>query len=78
MYLQILESIFSFASSQGVIYINGMSQKYWTNAGPQKTLYIPSTVLLSNAKNTLVIFETDYSPERPEDRYVEFVDKPIF
>ena len=54
-----------------------MSQEYWTEAEPQKTLYIPSTALLSNTINTLVIFETDYSPDRPENRYVEFVNKPI-
>uniref|UniRef100_A0A7M6DLT0 Beta-galactosidase n=1 Tax=Clytia hemisphaerica TaxID=252671 RepID=A0A7M6DLT0_9CNID len=64
--------------TKGAIIINGMAQKYWTEAGPQKTLYIPSTYLQPHMKNTLIVFETDRSPTNASDFYIEFVDTPIF
>ena len=47
--------------SKGVAIVNGFNLgRYWPDAGPQQTLYLPGPVLRgSNATNTVVILEQD-------------------
>ncbi|CAH3193164.1 unnamed protein product, partial [Porites evermanni] len=65
---------------QGQAYVNGFNLgRYWPVVGPQITLYVPASVLLSGKKNTskLVLFELDNAPcKTSDDCYVEFLDKP--
>ena len=65
---------------QGQAYVNGFNLgRYWPVVGPQITLYVPASVLLSGKQSTskLVLFELDNAPcETPDDCYVEFLDKP--
>jgi beta-galactosidase len=57
--------------AKGQAWINGFNLgRYWTSAGPQKTLYIPAA-LLKQGENELVIFETDAASEMR----VELTDK---
>ncbi len=46
--------------------------KYW-EIGPQKTLYVPSSVL-KKGKNEIIVFESDGLKGEPT---IEFVDTPI-
>ncbi|XP_073236928.1 beta-galactosidase-like [Porites lutea] len=65
---------------KGQAYVNGFNLgRYWPVVGPQITLYVPASVLLSGKQNTskLVLFELDNAPcKTPDDCYVEFLDKP--
>lgn len=48
---------------KGTAYINGFNLgRYWNDAGPQRTLYIPAP-LLKTGENELIVFETDGAPE---------------
>ena len=65
--------------SKGVAIINGFNLgRYWPNKGPQKTLYVPASVLSSSEPNTLMLFEIDQAPCKPQsvDCFTTFVDKP--
>ncbi len=58
--------------TKGFVLINGFNLgRYYTPAGPQKTLYVPAP-LLKQGGNEIIVFESDdfHSP------VVEFVDKP--
>lgn len=58
--------------TKGFVLINGFNLgRYYTPAGPQKTLYVPAP-LLKQGGNEIVVFESDEF-HRP---VVEFVDKP--
>ena len=68
---------------KGVTFINGFNLgRYWPLVGPQKTLYVPRSVLKANpAKNTIILLEQDNSPCGHGDRsqelcVVEMVDTP--
>lgn len=57
--------------TKGQVWINGFNLgRYWTPAGPQRTLFIP-TALIKQGENELVLFETD----RAEELSVELTDK---
>ncbi len=57
---------------KGFVVINGFNiGRYW-EIGPQKTLYVPKS-LLKNGKNEILVFEGDGLKGEP---IVEFVDKP--
>mgnify|MGYP002509122260 FL=1 len=59
--------------TKGFVMINGFNiGRYW-EIGPQKTLYIPAS-LLNEGENEIVIFESDGIKGSPE---VEFVDTPV-
>ena len=59
--------------TKGFVMINGFNiGRYW-EIGPQKTLYIPAS-LLKEGKNEIVIFESDGIKGTPE---VEFCDTPV-
>ena len=59
--------------TKGFVMINGFNiGRYW-EIGPQKTLYIPAS-LLKKGENEIVIFESDGIKGTPE---VEFVDTPV-
>ena len=58
--------------TRGFVLINGFNLgRYYTPAGPQKTLYVPAP-LLKQGENEIIVFESDdfHSP------VVEFVDVP--
>jgi len=58
--------------TKGFVVINGFNiGRYW-EIGPQKTLYIPAS-LLKKGLNTIEVFESDGIKGRP---YVEFTDTP--
>ena len=68
---------------KGVAFVNGFNLgRYWPIVGPQKTLYVPKSVLKSHpAKNTLVLLEQDQAPCTPlqssqEACFVKMVDTP--
>ncbi len=59
--------------TKGFVTINGFNiGRYW-EIGPQKTLYIPAS-LLNEGENEIVIFESDGIKGAPE---VEFCDTPV-
>ena len=59
--------------TKGFITVNGFNiGRYW-EIGPQKTLYIPAS-LLKCGRNEIVIFESDKLKGEPE---IEFVDTPV-
>ena len=59
--------------TKGFVTVNGYNiGRYW-EIGPQKTLYIPAS-LLRKGENEIVIFESDALKGEPE---IEFCDKPV-
>ncbi len=59
--------------TKGFVTVNGYNiGRYW-EIGPQKTLYIPAS-LLKNGKNEIVVFESDGIKGEP---VIEFVDTPV-
>ena len=58
--------------TKGAAFVNGFNLgRYYTSAGPQKSLYVPAP-LLKKGRNEIVVFETDgYTAN-----YVEFKDTP--
>lgn len=49
--------------TKGIAIINGFNLgRYWTTAGPQKTLYLPAPLLIEG-ENELIIFELESSTE---------------
>ncbi len=58
---------------KGFVTVNGFNiGRYW-EIGPQKTLYLPSS-LLKKGDNEIIVFESDGLKGEP---LVEFVDKPV-
>ena len=58
--------------TKGCVVVNGFNVgRYW-EVGPQKTLYIPAS-LLKKGENELVVFESDGLKGEP---VIEFVDRP--
>ena len=58
--------------TKGFVMLNGFNLgRYW-EIGPQKTLYVPAT-LLKKGCNEIIVFDSDGIKSTPE---VEFVDKP--
>ncbi len=54
--------------SKGIAFINGFNLgRYWPKVGPQKTLFVPSNVLISNNINNVILFEIDAAPCSGED-----------
>lgn len=59
--------------SKGFVTINGFNLgRYW-EIGPQRTLYVPASVL-KEGENEVIVFESDGIKGKPE---IEFVDKSI-
>ena len=57
---------------KGIVIVNGFNLgRYYNDAGPQKTLYVPAP-MLREGKNEVIVFETDSA----ESITVEFVDVP--
>ena len=68
---------------KGVVFINGFNLgRYWPIVGPQKTLFVPRTLLKSYpANNTIILLEQDHAPCGHKDRsqklcVVEMVTTP--
>ena len=65
--------------TKGQAYVNGFNLgRYWPEAGPQKTLFVPANVLRPDQKpNSVVLLELDDAPcDYPEKCFVEFVTTP--
>ena len=66
--------------SKGQAFINGFNLgRYWPVKGPQKTLYVPVSILIAApALNELILFEIDNAPCLPpfSSCYATFVDIP--
>lgn len=68
---------------KGVLFINAFNVgRYWPNEGPQKTLYVPATILKGNCQqNKVVIFEQDkadcYKKKGKTNCTIEFVTEPV-
>ena len=61
---------------KGVAFINDFNLgRYWPVAGPQKTLYVPASVIKSGV-NKIVLFEIDSAPSH--DPVIQLVTKPIW
>uniref|UniRef100_A0A8D8YX67 Beta-galactosidase n=1 Tax=Cacopsylla melanoneura TaxID=428564 RepID=A0A8D8YX67_9HEMI len=61
--------------SKGVVFINGHNLgRYWSEKGPQYSLFVPSDFLRLGL-NKIVVFELFNAPE---NRMVQFSTKPIF
>lgn len=59
---------------KGFVLLNGFNLgRYW-EAGPQKTLYVPRS-LIKKGENEVIIFESDGLKGKPE---IEFTDKPEY
>lgn len=59
--------------TKGFVVVNGFNiGRYW-EIGPQKTLYLPAS-LLKEGSNEIIVFESDGLKGNP---VVEFTDKPI-
>lgn len=57
---------------KGFVKVNGFNiGRYWTDAGPQKTLYVPAP-LLKKGKNEIIVFELHGC----SDNFVSFNDEP--
>jgi beta-galactosidase len=57
---------------KGFVTVNGFNVgRYWTDAGPQKTLYIPGPVL-KQGDNEIIVFELHGT----ENAVIEFTDTP--
>ena len=57
---------------KGFVKINGVNiGRYFNDAGPQKTLFVPAPILKSG-KNEIIVFESDST----DAMYVEFLDEP--
>ena len=64
--------------SKGVAFVNGFNLgRYWPVKGPQKTLYVPASVLARGANN-LTLFEIDHAPcKLPfNECFATFVETP--
>lgn len=49
--------------TKGIAIVNGYNiGRYWPGRGPQKTLYVPASVLKSNGANEVILFEIDSAP----------------
>lgn len=58
--------------TKGIVIINGFNLgRYFNPAGPQKTLYVPATILKKGI-NEIIVFESDYS----NCCKIKFVDTP--
>ena len=58
--------------TKGFVILNGFNLgRYW-EIGPQKTLYVPAS-LLKKGKNEIIVFDSDGIKSTPE---IEFTDKP--
>ncbi|CAK9290718.1 unnamed protein product [Gordionus sp. m RMFG-2023] len=66
--------------NKGQVFLNNHNLgRYWTNKGPQRTLYVPGIYLQPYPKsNVLIIFELEAKPpcEFPSQS-AKFVDKPV-
>ena len=63
---------------KGVAFVNGFNLgRYWPGKGPQKTLYVPVSVLHAGM-NSLVLFEIDKAPCSGDlkECFAQFVDVP--
>nr|XP_033802411.1 beta-galactosidase-1-like protein isoform X3 [Geotrypetes seraphini] len=65
----------NFNDFKGQLWINGFNLgRYWSSRGPQKTLFVPGTVLNATFPNNITILELQ---EAPSKTYGLFLERPI-
>lgn len=63
---------------KGQIWINGFNLgRYWPVQGPQVTLFVPASLLSTEAPNNVTVLELEGAPCSPGLCAVEFTDMPI-
>lgn len=63
---------------QGQIWINGFNLgRYWPARGPQVTLFVPASILSTDAPNNVTVLELEWSPCSSGPCTVEFTTSPI-
>ncbi|XP_030064613.1 beta-galactosidase-1-like protein isoform X2 [Microcaecilia unicolor] len=61
--------------SKGQLWINGFNLgRYWSSRGPQKTLFVPGTILDAILPNNITILELQGAPK---ETYGLFLERPI-
>ncbi|XP_069473009.1 beta-galactosidase-like [Ambystoma mexicanum] len=61
--------------TKGQVWINGFNLgRYWPAKGPQKTLFVPATLLEASRPNNITLLEL---MEAPAKRWALFIDRPI-
>lgn len=73
---ELILSFLTLIPPQGQVWINGFNLgRYWTQLGPQHTLYVPRPLLLPRgAVNTITLLELENVPLQPQ---IQFLDRPI-
>ncbi|NXF11622.1 BGAL galactosidase, partial [Smithornis capensis] len=62
--------------SKGQLWINGFNLgRYWTQRGPQQTLFVPGSVLHVGRPNNITVLELEGAPLTP---LLLFLDRPLF
>ncbi|NXM70138.1 BGAL galactosidase, partial [Serilophus lunatus] len=62
--------------SKGQLWINGFNLgRYWTQRGPQQTLFVPGSVLHVGRPNNITVLELEGAPLNP---LLLFLDQPLF
>ncbi|NWI54387.1 BGAL galactosidase, partial [Calyptomena viridis] len=62
--------------SKGQLWINGFNLgRYWTERGPQQTLFVPGSVLHVGRPNNITVLELERAPLSP---LLLFLDRPLF
>ena len=68
---------------KGVAFVNGFNLgRYWPVVGPQKTLYLPQSILKQYPeKNSIIVLEQEHAPcdhelKSQESCFLEMVDTP--
>ncbi|XP_006972225.1 beta-galactosidase-1-like protein [Peromyscus maniculatus bairdii] len=61
--------------TKGQVWINGFNLgRYWTNRGPQQTLYVPRLLLFGRSVNKITLLELENVPQEPQ---IQFLDTHI-
>ncbi|XP_077381689.1 beta-galactosidase isoform X1 [Festucalex cinctus] len=63
---------------KGQVWINGFNLgRYWPTRGPQLTLFVPASILSTDAPNNVTVLELEAAPCLPGPCTVEFTTTPI-
>jgi len=63
---------------KGAVFINGFNLgRYWAEAGPQRTLYLPAA-LLHPGNNQLLVFEQQHTSSRGTLPFLDLLAEPLY
>ncbi|XP_041057306.1 beta-galactosidase-like isoform X1 [Carcharodon carcharias] len=58
---------------KGQVWINGFNVgRYWTDRGPQETLYVPKNILNENSPNNVTVLELERAPSEPSVVFLDY------